>query len=158
EELFSNGLQVLRNTFEFMNAPLTSSEVAAIYDAHRIERMRQDGTGVHGFALPKEFFRKGEAGDWRNALNPSERYLFDEAAGDLLCALGYSHNSWWADHQYERFTIPLLVTMLSRSRMEAKTMQTVKRALGPKWIERIVAVRSRFREKMPSKFTAANDV
>ena len=38
---------------------------------------------------PSSFFRKGVAGDWKHALTPEERGIFDREAGDLLARLGY---------------------------------------------------------------------
>jgi LPS sulfotransferase NodH len=147
EELLTNGVQVLQRVFEFIGVPIDAENVAAIYKRHQFENMKQDGRGVHNFALPKEFFRKGEAGDWRNSLNPGQRYLFYETAGDLLCALGYSDDLWWFDHPYQRMTVPLRAMLSSRSRMKMKAVEMIKRALGPKWTERIRGARSRSRGK-----------
>jgi hypothetical protein len=147
EELLTNGVQVLQRVFEFIGVPIDAENVLAIYKRHQFENMKQDGRGVHNFALPKEFFRKGEAGDWRNSLNPGQRYIFEEKAGDLLCALRYSDDSWWFDHPYQRVTVPLRVMLSSRSRMKMRAVETIKRALGPKWTERIRGARSRSRRK-----------
>ena len=147
EELLSNGVQVLQKVFEFAGLPIEPDNLVAIYKRHQFENMKQDGTGVHDFPLPKEFFRKGKAGDWRNSLNPGQRYLFHETAGDLLCALGYANTSWWYDHPYQRFTVPLTAALRSRSRMQTKARDVIKRALGPQWTERILAIRTRVREK-----------
>jgi len=133
EELLNNRAPVLHQIFEFIGVPTSTASVEAIYERHQFENMKQAGTGTHGFALPKEFFRKGGAGDWRNSMTPGERYVFDETAGDLLCALGYSDTSWWYDHVYQRFTVPLTATLSSRSRMRMKALGTIKRALGPQW-------------------------
>jgi hypothetical protein len=145
--LLTIGVQELQRVFEFIGVPIDAENVAAIYKRHQFENMKQDGRGVHNFALPKEFFRKGEAGDWRNSLNPGQRYLFYETAGDLLCALGYSDDLWWFDHPYQRMTVPLRAMLSSRSRMKMKAVEMIKRALGPKWTERIRGARSRSRGK-----------
>jgi LPS sulfotransferase NodH len=148
EDLLTNGVQVLRQIFEFMDVPTNTQNVAAIYQSHQFENMKRAGTGTHGFALPQGFFRKGQAGDWRNSLTPGQRYAFDERAGDLLCTLGYTNNaSWWYDHAYQRFTAPLAATLSSRSRMQMQTIGAIRRVLGPQWINRLRAVRARGREK-----------
>ena len=147
EDLLTNGIQVLRGVFDFIGLTVSCADVAAIYERHRFENMKQAGRGVHNFALPKEFFRKGEAGDWRNELNPQQRYIFHETAGDLLCALGYGDDSWWFDHPYQSMTVPLGLMLSSPSRIRSKASHVIKRALGPKWTDRIAALRARIRGK-----------
>jgi hypothetical protein len=146
EELLASGQGALQQVFDFIGEPIDAKEVAAIYETHRFENMKQLGIGTHGFALPNEFFRKGQAGDWRDSLTPRQRYLFDESAGDLLCALGYANTSWWYERPHQRFTVPLTATLSSRSRMRMKARDTIKVALGPQWTERIRTVRRRARE------------
>jgi len=41
------------------------------------------------------FFRKGIAGDWRNAFTEADRRAFKEVAGDLLIELGYEKDHDW---------------------------------------------------------------
>jgi hypothetical protein len=38
---------------------------------------------------PSSFFRKGVAGDWRDAFTDRDRRVFEREAGDLLTKLGY---------------------------------------------------------------------
>jgi LPS sulfotransferase NodH len=151
EDLLGNGVQVLQSVFEFLDLSVDTEDVVAIYNRHRFENMKQGGRGVHNFALPKEFFRKGEAGDWRNSLTPGQRYIFEEKAGDLLCALGYSDDLWWFDRPYQRMTVPLLAIVSSRSRMKMKAVETIKRVLGPKWTERIRRARFEAEERKLSR-------
>jgi hypothetical protein len=151
EELLTRGPQALQPVFDFIGEPIDIKDVAAIYERHQFENMKRAGTGTHGFSLPTEFFRKGRAGDWRDSLTPGQRYLFDESAGDLLCALGYANPSWWYDRPHQRFTVPLSATLSSRSRMRIKAASVIKRALGPWWTERIRAVRRRAREITPTE-------
>jgi hypothetical protein len=146
EDLLTDGPRVLRTVFDFIGESTAVEDIAAIYEKHRFENMKQAGTGVHDFVLPKEFFRKGQAGDWRNALSSVQRYLFDETAGDLLRALGYADNSWWYDRPYQRFTAPLTATLSSRRRMRMKAKETIKRALGPHWPAWVGAVRARVKQ------------
>jgi hypothetical protein len=130
EELLRNGPEVLRAVFEFVGTVSTRERTEAIYEAHGFEAMKDAGTGAHGFLLPKEFFRKGEAGGWRDVLTPGERYIFNEMAGDLLCALGYSDPRWCYDHVYQRFTVPLLAMVASPRRTQAKVRTRIKRILN----------------------------
>jgi len=142
EELLTNGTQVLRGVLEFMGVSTDPSVVSAIYDGHRFENMKQKGKGARDFSLPKEFFRKGQSGDWRNSLNPTERYLFHEAAGDLLAELGYCEPSWWFENSYQRMTVPICLTLSSRSRLQTKAGEALKRVVGPKWTARLRSFRS----------------
>jgi hypothetical protein len=146
EELLTNGVEILRQIFEFIGIRISTENLANIYERHQFENMKRAGTGTHGFSLPKEFFRKGQAGDWRNSLTLGQRYLFDESAGDLLRALGYANTSWWYDHAYQGFTVPLTTTLSSRTRIRMKATDTIKRMLGPQWTERVRAIRRRGRE------------
>jgi len=142
EELLANGTQVLGGVFGFMGVSTDSSLVAGIYDRHRFEKMKEKGKGARDFSLPKEFFRKGQAGDWRNSLNPSERLLFHETAGDLLADLGYCDQSWWFENSYQRATVPLFLTLSRPSRLRTKARKVIKRALGPKWTARLRSFRT----------------
>jgi hypothetical protein len=148
EELLTNGVKVLQEVFEFIGVSIGRGSVTAIYEKYRFEKMKQAGTGANQFELPEGFFRKGQAGDWRNILlDPMQRYLFDEIAGDLLRDLGYCDESWWFDRPYQRFTVPLSVMLSSRGRMQTKRLRAIKCILGPKWTERVRTVRARMRGK-----------
>jgi LPS sulfotransferase NodH len=147
EELLTNGAQILSSIFDFVGVPAKAVNAAAIFQDHQFQKMKQEGAGVQDFGLPKEFFRKGQAGDWQNALSPQQRYFINEIAGDLLGELGYAGNSWWVERWHQRFTLPLIAMLQSRSRMRSKTLQTVTRALGPVWIERIRAARTWLRPR-----------
>ena len=146
EELLTKGVQVLSQVFEFIGIPTDIQNATVIYEKYQFENMKQAQIGTHGFALPKEFFRKGQAGDWRNSLNPGQRYVFDETAGDLLNALVYGDASWWYDHAYQRFTVPLFVMLSNPRRMQTTAIGTIKRALGRQGTERIRAGRRRVGE------------
>jgi Sulfotransferase family len=141
EELLSNGVRELREIFDFIGVPIDAETVTTIFTEHQFEKMKQVGAGVRGFSLPEGFFRKGQAGEWRNALSPSQRYIFHDTAGDLLCALGYADKSWWIDRAYQRFTLPLLAMLSNQNRMQVKIHLAIKRALGPLWTERFRAAR-----------------
>jgi Sulfotransferase domain len=44
---------------------------------------------------PRSFYRKGIVGEWRSQLEPQDKVLFKELAGDLLVRLGYESTSGW---------------------------------------------------------------
>ena len=115
EDLLTNGATELSRAFEFIGAFSTAEDAAAIYARHTFDRMRE--TGGAPFDLPREFFREGRAGSWCRALTARERYLFHDAAGDLLCELGYSDDGWWIEHGYQRWLIPALGGVRSRRRL-----------------------------------------
>jgi hypothetical protein len=106
EALLRNGPAVLRDLFAFIGVPATVREAAAICEEHTLERMRE--SGGHPFDLPRDFFRSGRVGGWRHELTPRERYLVHDAAGDLLCELGYADGSWWFERGYQRWLVPAL--------------------------------------------------
>jgi LPS sulfotransferase NodH len=137
EELLSDGVQVLKSVFEFLNVPIDLEDVILIFNEHQFERMKEQKKGTNQLIWPDGFFRKGQAGDWRNSLKPMERYAFHQIAGDLLCDLGYASNSWWADQAYQRLTLPLIVTLSSRKKIKVTALESIKRLLGPKWTDRV---------------------
>lgn len=146
EELLASGVTVLKRVFDFIGVQSELENIASIYSQHQFEKMKRKSTGTNGLLLPPGFFRKGRVGDWQEALTPTERYKFHEAAGDLLCALGYAQHSWWSEHGYQRFTMPLLTFLSSGQSCRRKTIGLIKRILGPAWTDRISAARARLRQ------------
>jgi hypothetical protein len=112
EDLQTNAPEALLKVFAFIGVPTKVHEAAAICERHTIETMRESGGSP--FDLPREFFRNGRMGGWRHELSPIERYLFHDAAGDLLCELGYAEASWWADRGYQRLLVPALSAAQAR--------------------------------------------
>jgi len=142
EDLLTDGIEVLKSVFEFIDVPISLKELTSIFDEHRFENMKQKRTGAGISKLPAGFFRQGRKGDWSNALSATQRYVFHETAGDLLCELGYANPSWWIQYGYERFTLPFLSFLSSWNRSKRKTTSAIKRALGPSWTEQIRAART----------------
>ena len=58
--------------------------------AASFERLSKGRT--RGEEDPTSFFRKGVAGDWRDAFTGRDRRVFEEEAGGLLQKLGYGEN------------------------------------------------------------------
>lgn len=69
--------------FDFLGVDSAPSTVAKVIAGTKFELLRSTSGGAAGF------FRKGEAGDWRNHFSPADVRLFDELAGGLLRELGY---------------------------------------------------------------------
>lgn len=143
EELSTNGVKVLKSVFEFMGIPIGLEEVTTIFNKHQFRDMQQSKIGPNGWILPEGFFRKGVVGDWRNTLNPMQRYIFHITAGDLLCELGYADDSWWIEQEYWRFALPPLSVILTRRGRWSKTLHAIKQMLGPTWTKRMRALRAR---------------
>jgi hypothetical protein len=122
EELQADGPAALMRAFGFMDLRATMEEAAAIYERHTIERM-QAGDGP--FDLPREFFRNGRVGSWRAEMTPKERYLFDEAAGDLLRELGYAEKDWWIERRHQRWLVPALAAVPLRRGVRALARRLV---------------------------------
>jgi hypothetical protein len=137
EDLLRIGAPILKSVFEFLHVPIDSEDVTTIFNEHCFERMKEEKKGTNQFILPDGFFRKGQAGDWRNTLKPMERYVFHEIAGDLLCELGYANSSWWADQAYQRLILPPIAMLSSRKRIKVTLFGSIKRLLGPTWADRV---------------------
>jgi Sulfotransferase family len=116
EEMQADAAASLMRAFSFMGLPATPEDASEICERHTLARM-QDGAGP--FDLPREFFRRGEVGGWRAEMKPMERYRFEEAAGDLLCELGYARSGWWVERRLERWLLPALATASVRHRVRA---------------------------------------
>ena len=147
EDLLTNGAPILSSIFDFVGVPATPADAAAIFESHQFQKMKQNAAGVQNFGLPEGFFRKGQDGDWQNSLKPRQRYSIHETAGDLLNELGYAQDSWWFEHWHQRYTLPLIANLQSRKRMKSKTLDAIRRALGPVWIERLRTARTRLRSR-----------
>ena len=103
EELHSDATTTIESVFNFCGISVSTEEAAGIAEAHQFEKMKvkrqhaDERVKTHA-----AFYRKGIVGDWRKALNPLQRYLFDQVAGDLLNELGYAEHGWWAGSGREK--------------------------------------------------------
>lgn len=124
--------QTLRTTFDFCDLPATDEEIAAIVKEHAFDRLKKERMSpVDDVALPKNFYRKGKIGSWRQDFTPVERYLFDEVAGDLLVTLGFAEKGWWADSALQRYWLPLQAALSSQQRLRHSIKKSAKRLLKP---------------------------
>ena len=118
EELHSDATTTIESVFNFCGISVSTEEAAGIAEAHQFEKMKvrrqhaDERVKTHA-----AFYRKGIVGDWRKTLNPLQRYLFDQVAGDLLNELGYAEQRWWAGSGREKLTLPVFAAI---SRVRAK--------------------------------------
>jgi hypothetical protein len=154
EALLTDGLKTLSSIFKFIGLPVDLEEITSILGEHQFEKMKERRTAASkSIMLPESFFRKGTIGDWQNALNPVQRYIFHELAGDLLCKLGYADDLWWIDRRRQRITLPFLSFLCDWGRSRRKITQLIRRALGPVWDGRLRAVQGRLQQGARSRPT-----
>ena len=90
EDLLTNGVETMKQVFEFCGLPLTDSEVAALVEEHTFAKMKASlKSPVAGIPLPEAFYRKGQVGTWQEELTSEQKERFDQIAGGLLRELGY---------------------------------------------------------------------
>src|SRR5262245_8282425 len=73
---------------KFIGADASAARTQACVAAGSFNRL--SGGRAAGEEDRSSFFRKGVAGDWRRWLSPQQITAFNDAAGDLLDALGYA--------------------------------------------------------------------
>ena len=147
EDLLASGEQVMQEVYNFLGLPMSKEQIAATLQEHHFEKMKKKRTGASQFALPDGFFRQGGKGDWQTSLNPTQRVIFHEIAGDLLCELGYAADSWWVEHEYQRITLPAAAFFLNPARSRRKVKATLKHMLGPTWSDRVRNLRGALQPK-----------
>lgn len=93
ENLLSRPEVVVERLLEFLGADTSDEAVRVCIEATGFERLsgrdqgQEDSTSVR--------FRKGIAGDWRNAFVERDKRIFKEEAGGLLVQLGYEKDQNW---------------------------------------------------------------
>jgi hypothetical protein len=138
ESLLSNGVGVLKDLFEFIKVPLDDESIISIFNSNQFGEMKKRGKSTNNRHLPQAFFRKGLVGDWQTTLNPAQRLIFHDIAGDLLCELGYADDSWWVDRWHQRYTLPLF----NKGLRKAMLSHAITRVLGPTWTDRLRTFKS----------------
>lgn len=115
EDLLTNGVSELEKLFQFLEISVSQEEIQAIYDSHQFKKLKNNdykkdtfinpgqtkASGTKERAEPKDFFRKGVAGDWKNVFSNNQLKEIYWTAGDLLHTLGY------ADKQTVSVSMPL---------------------------------------------------
>jgi hypothetical protein len=88
EQLRLDPSEGLRQLFEFCAIPADDDLVKRICEATSLSKQRRGDQDA--------FRRRGEVGEWREALGLRDRLRFDRAAGSMLVELGYeASRSWW---------------------------------------------------------------
>ena len=103
EELLAIGPEKLHEVFEFLQLDESRESVADIYDRFAFDKLKANkyqrdvflnpgvakASGTESRSEPDGFFRKGIAGDWKNALSEGQLAEVNWVAGELLQELGY---------------------------------------------------------------------
>ena len=87
EDLLARPEEEMARLLRFMGAAADERSVGRCVGAASFERLSKGRT--RGEEDPSSFFRKGVAGDWREAFTGRDRRVFEEEAGGLLEKLGY---------------------------------------------------------------------
>lgn len=104
EDLLTDGTNQLKRIFEFLEIDATEPALQEMYDSHAFSKLKKNdykkdtflntgitqASGTDSRHEPKEFFRKGIAGDWKISLSKKQISEVEWVAGDLLNQLGYS--------------------------------------------------------------------
>ena len=113
EALLAHDIDTLMRAFNIAGLSLSTDELRAIYDAHTLDKMRQQKTrqpnadqdqtaGI--MRVPRTFYRKGQAQSWRTDLTSAQKYQVYQAAQALLVALDYaSDDEWWTENAVDRY-------------------------------------------------------
>ncbi len=86
EDLLENTGEEISRLLKFLGADAREKNVRRCVEAASFEKL--SGGRKPGEEDANSFFRKGVAGDWKNAFAGRDREIFKEAAGDLLIKLG----------------------------------------------------------------------
>jgi len=109
EDLLNNGILTLQTIFDFCQLPISSEEIEKIVSEHTFKKMKSKRQHADVRAKThKAFYRKGQAGSWREELTPTQMYQFNKISGDLLLDLGYDRDGWWATSKIKRLIVPLM--------------------------------------------------
>jgi hypothetical protein len=92
EDLLKRPEEELGRLLEFLGADASEQAVRRCVSAASFERL---AGGRERGQEAASFFRKGIAGDWKNAFTEQDKRDFKVAAGDLLVELGYEEDDNW---------------------------------------------------------------
>jgi LPS sulfotransferase NodH len=144
EDMLADGIGTLEAVFDFCGLPADEDDVAAIVNEHQFERMKAKRQVADERAKASVgHYRKGEAGGWRDELNPVQRSIFQRVAGDLLREIGYAEENWWETSKGGRLVWSGLASMLMFGRqVRLRIFRAAAELLGPDLIRQIRAARS----------------
>jgi hypothetical protein len=92
EDLLEKPEEEVKRLLRFLRADASEQTVRQCVSAASFERL-SDGRKRGQEAA--SFFRKGVAGDWKNAFTEQNKKDFKAVAGDLLIMLGYEEDAGW---------------------------------------------------------------
>jgi hypothetical protein len=81
--------------FRFLGAEAGGDVVSRCVEAASFEKGSGRQRGKDDYGVRHGKYRKGVAGDWKNAFSEFDKAIFKEAAGDLLIGLGYEEDDQW---------------------------------------------------------------
>jgi hypothetical protein len=93
EDLLERPEEEVRRLLEFLEVEAGEETVKRCVSSASFERLSKGRQ--RGQEDATSFFRKGVAGDWRNAFIERDKQVFEEEAGDLLIRLGYERDDNW---------------------------------------------------------------
>lgn len=107
ERLLSDGVEALVELFDFCQIPVTEADATEIYGRFSFDKLKAGdyersvfvnpgvsaASGTEERKEPRDFFRKGVSGQWKEAFSPGQLRAFNWVAGDLLSELGYADPS-----------------------------------------------------------------
>lgn len=93
EDLLARPEEEVRRLLGFLGADASEEAARRCVSSASFEKLSKGRQ--RGEEDPASFFRKGVAGDWRSAFTEEDRFIFKEAAGDLLVELGYEEDLDW---------------------------------------------------------------
>jgi hypothetical protein len=92
EDLLERPEEEVKRLLEFLGADASEGTVRRCVSAASFEKL---AGGRKRGQEEASFFRKGVAGDWKNAFAEQDKQTFKAIAGDLLIELGYEEDNGW---------------------------------------------------------------
>jgi hypothetical protein len=93
EDLLQRPEEEMARLLGFLGAATDGEVVKRCVDAASFEKLSKGRE--RGEEDPSSFFRKGVAGDWKNAFTEEDRRIFKREAGELLIKLTYETGDDW---------------------------------------------------------------
>jgi hypothetical protein len=100
EDLLTRPEEEVRRLLEFLGAEAGEEAVRRCVSSASFEKLSRGRN--RGQEDPTSFFRKGVAGDWRNAFTEEDSKVFEDEAGELLIRLGYEKDYDWQPARSKR--------------------------------------------------------
>ena len=96
EDLHANCTAELRHIFAWMGINYSTDECTRIAERYQISEIRTGKLHDAPWDLskePREFYRRGEIDSWRTELTPTQIYLVESMAADLMDICGYARTT-----------------------------------------------------------------